>query len=202
MKMGKMLFTNINYAKNEIVNISAVGRNKIKIETKSGFAANKLMKENFFKQNKYTTYIPTFLINKMGVIRRVDKTLTEEEIISDITSQHKVLKVKRMYKKSKENDEINFIKLGTVVLTFDSQTLPEYVYINGCRCKVEPYVSPVLQCYNCLRFNHTNKACKAKERCGRCGGEHQFKNCNSLESKCILCNSTDHSVRSISKKMS
>lgn len=108
------------------------------------------------------------------------------------------MKVKRIYKKINENNESKLIKLGTCVLTFDSQTLPEYVYIHGVRCAVQPYVSPVLQCYNCLRFNHTNKFCKAKTRCGRCGEEHNFKDCQNKENKCILCNGTDHST--ISKK--
>lgn len=37
------------------------------------------------------------------------------------------------------------------------------------RLEVTPYVQQVLQCFQCLRYGHTAKACKSKPRCKYCG---------------------------------
>ncbi|KAL1488428.1 hypothetical protein ABEB36_014901 [Hypothenemus hampei] len=35
--------------------------------------------------------------------------------------------------------------------------------------KVSLYIPPVIQCYNCLRYGHTAKTCKGKDKCFTCG---------------------------------
>lgn len=188
MAMGKMIFVNIPDVNKEIVNISAAGRNKVKIETKTGAAANNILLNTFLKTQNIKCYIPDSLVNKKGVIRNVHKELSETEIMSVIKSNSKVKAVKRVTKKIKNVDKTEEIILGTCILTFDSQKLPAYVYIHGTRCMVDPYVAPVLQCYNCMRFGHGSKQCRSKARCGICGSEHNSRDCLVKEPVCVLCN--------------
>jgi hypothetical protein len=51
-----------------------------------------------------------------------------------------------------------------------------------------------LQCYNCLKFGHSQTKCTSPQKCLLCAGDHSFKQCkfkddNTKENlKCINCN--------------
>ncbi|CAG9764833.1 unnamed protein product [Ceutorhynchus assimilis] len=45
----------------------------------------------------------------------------------------------------------------------------------------------ILQCYNCMGFNHWAKDCSAAKVCSRCSGNHSFKDCESADLKCVNC---------------
>lgn len=53
---------------------------------------------------------------------------------------------------------------------------------------VRPYVPPPLRCFKCQRFGHVAAVCKGKQRCGRCGGEHEYGRCDEgAKLKCCNC---------------
>lgn len=62
------------------------------------------------------------------------------------------------------------------------------LYINYESCRIEDYIR-VLQCYKCLKFNHTAKNCTASvTTCGHCAGEHNSRECKQKDKiKCANC---------------
>ncbi len=53
---------------------------------------------------------------------------------------------------------------------------------------VRKYIAPPLRCYKCQRYGHIATVCKAKTRCARCGGEHEFGKCEEgVGEKCCNC---------------
>lgn len=187
MVLGKMIWQLHKDITSNIVHISSSGRNRIKIETKTHASANSLINLDVFKQKNLHCYIPSFFINKMGVIRNVSTDLSEEEILENISSSTRVKNIRRLTKRVvEEGGYTKNFPLGTCIVTFDSQSLPEFVNIYGMRCKVDPYVAPVKQCFNCLRFNHLKDQCRGKSKCVNCSQEHPSENCSNA-AKCLHC---------------
>lgn len=188
MLIGKMLYNNNITRRNEIINISNRGKSKLCIEFKNAQSANTFSNKDLSSYG-LDAYIPTFYVHSRGVIRHVDKSLTNNEILSNIESPFKVISIKRFTKRVKKDNETQFEELTTCLITFDGQNLPHYVKIFRCACKVEPYISPVVNCYNCLRLGHLSKNCKSQSRCGHCGDSHLSTDCNSNKriEYCLNC---------------
>lgn len=187
MKLGKIIFSSGFKHNNEIINMIATGRNRIKVEFKTKITANSFVDASCLHEHNLYAYIPSFFINKMGVIRNVDIDLEDQEILSVIQSPIKIKNVRRITKTISEDSTIKVSKLGTCILTFDAQKLPENVSIYGMRCRVDPYVPPIRQCRNCFRFNHLQDQCKSKSRCENCGLQHDHTNNCEGETKCSNC---------------
>lgn len=49
------------------------------------------------------------------------------------------------------------------------------------------YIPPLLQCYRCLKFNHSAKVCRGEQNCSSCAGRHSYKECDVAEVVCINC---------------
>lgn len=184
MALGKLLHISLPEIKQDILNISSMGKTKVKVELKSPEKANFLVTSELLKTKKIEAYIPSFVVHKMGVIRHVEINLDEAEILEVIQSPFPVIGVRR-FMKNYGKDQL--AKLQTCLLTFDSQVLPEAVSIHGARCSVEPYVPSVRQCFNCLRYGHISKQCRSQTRCGKCGGPHSMATCSSPIIICIHC---------------
>lgn len=197
MALGRMLFKESNNLRHEIVNISGIGRNRYKIETKTGQSANRLRLQDTFRQKNMEAYIPSFLTTRRGVIRDVDIALSNQEILAEIKSEFLVIDVRRFTKKVIENGVMKIFPTPKCVVTFKSQQLPQYVYLCGMRCPVAPYVQSVLQCHNCLRYFHLSSQCRSNARCAKCMGAHETSQCSHTgEPKCLHCRgnhtATDH----------
>ena len=52
------------------------------------------------------------------------------------------------------------------------------------------------QCFKCQKWGHTQAACRSKEKCSFCSGEHFSKDCTKQTDtpKCPNCQKTDHHV--------
>ncbi|KFM83307.1 hypothetical protein X975_04912, partial [Stegodyphus mimosarum] len=62
-----------------------------------------------------------------------------------------------------------------------------WVRVSGYKSKPGP-----TQCYNCQRYNHTQRACHNTARCVRCAQEHRshecpFKDTLNFNAVCVLC---------------
>ena len=55
--------------------------------------------------------------------------------------------------------------------------------------KATAYVGlkPALQCYKCLAFGHVAAVCKGDQKCRKCGGDHDGKDCESEDKQCANC---------------
>lgn len=55
-------------------------------------------------------------------------------------------------------------------------------------CYDVKHVPPPLRCFKCQKYGHVAAVCKGKQRCGRCGGEHEYGKCvNGAKLKCCNC---------------
>ena len=199
MVFGRWLFGQPNIDKKLITNVVRVGGNRMKVELISSKAANDLIETVCFESKKMFAYIPDTLVYKTGVIRHVDPSLTDEEILLEMNSPIPPIRVKRLAKTTINPDGTRTnTKLQTCVLTFDSQRIPEFVSIYGARCRVDTYVPPVRQCSLCYRIGHVKFQCVSGIRCLHCAEQHASDDCpkerRSLH--CINCNSTSHAANS------
>lgn len=47
-----------------------------------------------------------------------------------------------------------------IVVTFIGNRIPDCVKINMYNFQVEPFIYPIVQCFNCLRFGNNKFQCK------------------------------------------
>lgn len=188
MQLGKILADgNVE----NIKTISSRGRNRINIDFKLYSAANEFLKNPLLNQHNLSAYIPRHKITCQAVIRGVSTFYPESEILKDIQSSIKVLAVRRLNRRSTiineiGKNEITYIPTGTIVLTFYGSIPPSHVSIYYCKFETSIYIQPVIQCFNCLRFGHTQKLCKSTVRCANCLEPHDTSTCNETP-KCLYC---------------
>lgn len=200
MKIGYYLLE-ANEFKNDILDIVAVGANRVKVVFKTYSIANSLIQHNIVTKNQLVAYIPTFFNHRKGVIRMVDTTFSESFLTENIECHNsKVIRVQRMKRKITNADGNQIlVDRQMIIVTFLGNSIPQKVRINLSYFTVDPYVQPVVQCFKCLRYGHTSKLCKSKtQRCKTCSDIHDENiNCEDSNSFCLYCQSNDHS--SISK---
>ncbi|CAG9840682.1 unnamed protein product [Diabrotica balteata] len=185
---ARLILNAENEIKHNIVNISIIGRNKLKVECNTFLAANKLAESKTLSDKNYDAYIPTFYTQKRGVVRHVDTDISEIELKGLIKGKFgqvvTVTQVKRMFRKSEDK----LIPTGTVIVSFKGQTIPSQVVIEKIVYDVETYIPKIIQCLKCLRYGHIAKQCRGKERCKFCGNEHISDTCEKQNNpSCIFC---------------
>lgn len=192
VSIGKLIFNNFITERNDIEDVNILGRNKIKVVTKTFETANKILEaENFQQKNRIQAYIPQTVLFRKGVIKNVDPDLTDDEIRSVINSSVKVVNVRRITRKNLNPDiSTPYVNTLSIILTFRGQSLPDFVSIYGARCAVSPFIYRVTQCLNCLRYGHLSKQCRSAKRCSKCGENHEESICNTNSPKCTSCNGT------------
>lgn len=194
MSVGKLINKYHPMIQKDVVEITKMGKNRLRLKFRNGSAANTLVLSDELKKDKFECFIPSYLLKRKGVIKNVDLTLSDEEIVNESLFNQgrniKLIAAKRFIRKYKnEKGEYETKPTFSVLLTFRGQVMPEYVFIHHVRCLVEPYISRVVQCYNCLRFGHMSNQCRSKIRCSLCGEQHDRKDCEKKEDlKCIHCN--------------
>ena len=94
--------------------------------------------------------------------------------------------VKEVYRVmvTKNNEKV---PTKTLIITFLSPKIPDYLYVGFVRVKVRMYVPNPRRCYQCQRFGHTKNFCEHESVCDRCGQpEHESSACtNPLH--CVNC---------------
>lgn len=123
-----------------------------------------------------------------GVISGVPLGVSMEELKSNINGG-KIVGARRLLM----NREGNRMESLSVEIRFDGAILPDKVKLGFISYSVRPFVPPPLRCYNCQKYGHVAMVCKAKKRCARCGGEHDYGKCEGAGPKCCNCGG-DHSV--------
>lgn len=92
-----------------------------------------------------------------GVMKDVELELEEKEILKSIScpGQVELVSVRRLNRRIKGKD--GWWPCEVVQLCFKGNTLPPYVYTDGMRIAVEPYVFGVSQCSQCWKLGHSAK---------------------------------------------
>jgi hypothetical protein len=171
-----------------INNIKKTGRNKLTIELNSAKHANDMALSSYFSENNMECYIPSQFTMRYGVIKNIDTAISEEEIVQEIKSKFKVINARRLNTRRKIEGVATFVPNRCVVLTFESQILPDRVFLYNNSLPVDFYILPVKMCHKCIRFGHTMKQCKStKHRCNKCAGDHAAAACEvELDNLCCL----------------
>lgn len=193
LTVAKLINNCLKIDAGNILNISSIGINRIKVEFSTALSANKLVLNEELKNKNYTAYIPQFLTRRKGVIKYVDRGLTEGELMENIKpifgENYKLLKVTRINRKNINNEgRVEYIPTSTILVEVKGNYLPKKVAIHRVIMEVEPYIQRVVQCLRCLRYGHLSVQCKGKERCDKCGMEHSNLNCiERSETYCVIC---------------
>ncbi|XP_026142685.1 deoxyuridine 5'-triphosphate nucleotidohydrolase, mitochondrial isoform X2 [Carassius auratus] len=128
-----------------------------------------------------------------GVITGIPTDVNTDKIKSCVEGA-KVVGAKRLqYVKNKERmDSLS------VMLQFDEERMPERVKIGYVSYPVRPYVPPPLRCFKCQKYGHVSAVCRGKQRCARCGGDHEYGKCGEgVKAKCCNCGVLHTPVQSV-----
>ncbi|CAH2226684.1 jg8743 [Pararge aegeria aegeria] len=179
--------------------LKRVGRNRISMAFSSYMDANKFLLHQSLGLEKYSAFIPTFNVTRMGVVRGVPNDWSDEEILSNINVPlgcGPIIKIRRIKRKVTVNNVNQFISTGTVIITFDGQVLPTRVYMCYTALSVELYIYPTVQCYQCCRFGHVKNQCRSLPKCYKCGQGHSGDTCQVEEEdyRCCLCNGSHQAI--------
>lgn len=172
--------------------IKKVGRNRVCVEFNSAEAANSFLGDPLLAANKFEASIPTFNVTRMGLVRGVPTDLGLEDFIKDVELPPgcgKILKARRLNRKVRKTDGVEWIPTGTVVITFSGQLLPAKIYCCYTSLVVERYLLPTIQCHSCCKFGHVSDQCRSKPKCYKCAKEHMGISCNIHEDDafCLFC---------------
>lgn len=145
----------------------------------------------FLTDYQLNASIPANSTEITGVVSSVPTDMTNKKIFEALSSNKKIICVRRIMKKVKiENNKYVLQPTQAVAITFaSSSSLPEHVYLKKWRLPVQVYVPPVKQCFRCLRYGHMAKYCKNNVRCSICTEGHSFKECTkpTSEATCVHC---------------
>ena len=165
------------------------------VETNRKTQTENLLKvKKFFNLNVTVSEHKTLNTSK-GIIKdRALKGETEANICEYLQSQG-VIAVKRFTIKK----NYDTIPTNTLLLTFNSVTVPNSLKIFYRVIPVEIYVPNPLRCFNCQRFGHHESDCPVDyasvcDKCGTGGFDHIANNCKNPV-KCVNCG-LDHLSRS------
>lgn len=166
--------------------MSRASAQKLKITFKQSTDANDfLCNEQSLEKVNIRAFIPSSFVEKIGVIHHVSTELSNEDLYRKLSGEFEIVAVRRFMKKS---DDGTLEPMKTVTVTFVSAILPQCVYLDHWRIPVSAYIQPVMQCYKCMKFNHSAKICKNSQVCSVCAGEHSYKDCsNDSDFKCSNC---------------
>ena len=155
--------------------------------------AKNLLKTTVFFHIKCKCYPHQSLNTSKGVIRCPDLAgVSDAEITEELKAQN-VTNARRI--KVKRDNKLH--DTHTIVLTFGTAILPRTIRIGYLITKVDVYIPSPLQCYDCFKFGHGTKSCRASDICGNCGGDgykHNEQDCK-YPTKCVNCNE-EHNARS------
>jgi hypothetical protein len=120
------------------------------------------------------------LNSSKGVIRsRELEGMSEEEIVGEMRNQGVIGAHRVTMKKG-----VDHVPTNTYFLTFCVPKVPEVVHIGYLRVRVQLFVPSPMRCFQCHRFGHPSKYCKASPACVKCGKESHDDDCVA---KCINC---------------
>lgn len=172
--------------------IKKIGRNRLEVRFSTFEEANNFLQSKIWLNKGFKTFIPSYNISRMGVIREVPLEWSPEEIINNIRVPEgygNIIKARRVSRKVVGEEGPVWKPTQTIICTFDGQNLPNRVFSFFSALPVEQYVYPTIQCFLCCRFGHTRIQCRSKGKCFKCSEEHDSKSCTieTTNAKCPLC---------------
>ena len=152
-------------------------------------AGGKLMTQKKFEGFKITVqrHIPTSTTQSLkGIAHGVDLDFSEDDLKDDLSCESgvKITDVKRLG------------NTKSIVITFGGTQLPSHVFFGYLRYSVKLFIPNPIRCFKCQRYGHIAKNCRSVVRCGKCGQNHDIKECSAeKQEKCCNCQG-DHKASS------
>lgn len=178
------------YSVNGVKYLKTINKYKIGIVFDLAINANVFLNNDKYHKNvNMKPSIPAASTEITGVIRGVPLELSNKKIFSLLSSTN-VIQVRRLMSRVTINDRTEYKPTATVAVTFAATQLPDYIHLDSWRHEVSPFIPPVKQCLQCLKYGHIAKFCKNSVKCSICSENHNFKNCSvdKINAKCINCN--------------
>ncbi|XP_050541519.1 uncharacterized protein LOC126905642 [Daktulosphaira vitifoliae] len=160
VKLGKVLTKSFK----GIINIKFISTKRLKITLDIVHNANLFLNSSHHSENGLSASIPSTLLFSLGVIR-LDINVTETDFWDSLECSTEILSFRRI--NTKRDNQL--VPSPFVELNFLSTSLPKFLSIYKVLFDVSPSVRSPVQCAICLRFGHTQKFCRSKERYGHCG---------------------------------
>ena len=155
-----------------ILSLSSSSTHKVSVTLKDRISPNKLLNNPCFTEANLKASIPAHKLNRQAIIRGVPVEYAEEEILNYLQSFVPILGVRRLNRKVLSKDAVNkaeLIPTRTILLTYNSQSLPSDVFIFLVRYNLEVYVPPTKMCFKCFRYGHLQTLCRSKTTlCMKC----------------------------------
>ena len=165
------------------------------VETNRKSQSDNLLKTKTFFGLKVSVTEHKSLNTSKGIIHdRMLKGEKEDDIVEYLKEQVVVACKRFTIKKDHETVQTN-----TLLLTFNSVSVPKSMKIFYGIVPVDVYVPNPLRCFNCQRFGHHETNCPVDigsvcEKCGAGGHDHHTSACKNTP-KCVNCGK-DHLSRS------
>lgn len=178
--------------------LKRIGRNRFSVEFKTAFDANEFISNPVLSCNDYEAVIPSYAVTRMGIVRNIPVDWSMEKLVDNAElppGYGRVIKARRLNRKSSENGSPVWIPTQSVVITFSGQKLPDKIFCFFTSLPVELYLLPTIQCNKCCRFGHVKSQCRSKPRCYKCAQGHEGESCSAVVPTCLFC-SGDHCANS------
>ena len=175
----------------KIINAYISNQEELIIKVNSQLEESKLKSE--WPNDAFTSGIE--LINKKIkfylALKNVDLDfdITDQETLNYMTNEYNITSLMRLVKKS-TNSPLRIIKaIVADKNSYDSIIKEGKIKLGYTSIKVTPwnFGEQSDQCFNCLKFGHSSKSCKAPPCCLRCAENHNFKECNMKDETRLKC---------------
>lgn len=175
-----------------VKSISKKGFNRVGVVCKTFLEANNILCNEQLAKEGYKVYVPQRFLTSKGIVKDVGFSVQEEDFYNEVNGNTRVIEARRLNRRVVEGQNVTYVPSMTFLVTFEGRNRPSEIEIFSCLTKVHPYIPPVSQCLQCLRFGHKSTQCRSKCRCVNCGKDHAVKDCEE-ETCCIYCHG-EHSA--------
>lgn len=141
-------------------------------------------------------------LNPLVIIKGLIKGASDDDLLMSLENQNKgcdldTQNLKIKYKKNNRNKLLCNVVLEASPKNWRSLVDAGRVNVGYQRLVVEDQ-SPLMQCYQCLGFGHTQRFCKEKQACIHCGECHKYDICPNKDNEptCSNCSGGARNHRS------
>lgn len=169
-----------------IINISQISKNKIRVENKYWYECNKMIEDIRLKNEGFLISIPQMYLYTYGIARGIPLDFDNKEIEENLDKNTQVVEFQRLTKYDENKKE----RIPSENIKFKFRgSLPNMIKIFNISLKIQFFIPNPIFCRNCLNYGHTAKYCKGKSRCTKCAQElketNDHESCN--KKNCKFC---------------